>query len=142
MKSSQRDVGAAAARLFSAAAPMLFSRHPLSAMADAVRHASGPQAVPLQQPGEGTAGRFWYYVAPQADGDAWAVMFDGQPRAYGYETQAAALKAACRAAEVLYRKHHAAAGVRVRLGDEWMEAVKFGPVLREADPEAVQPPKQ
>jgi len=84
----------------------------------------------------------WYYVAPHADGNAWAVMFERQPRAYGYETQADALKAACRAAEVMYRKHQAAAGVRVRLGEEWMEAVKFGSAVREADPESGQNAKQ
>jgi hypothetical protein len=126
MKSSQRDVGAAAARLFSAAAPLLFSRHPLSAVASTVRLAMREQAVPTPASTDLGAGRFWYYVAPQAGSDAWAVLFEGQPRSYGYEAQDEALKAACRAAEAMFRRHHTAAGVRVRVGEDWMEAVKFG----------------
>ena len=125
MKSSQRDVGAAAARLFSAAAPLLFSRHPLSAVASTARQAARPQAVPTAVPDTGT-GRFWYYVAPQVGGDAWAVLFEGQPRTYGYDVQDEALKAACRAAEAMHRRHQTAAGVRVRVGEDWREAVKFG----------------
>ena len=126
MKSSQRDVGAAAARLFSAAAPLLFSRHPLSAVASTVRLATRQQAMPASAMADVGSGRFWYYVAPQAGSHAWAVMFEGQPRSYGYEALEEALKAACRAAEAMYRRHHTAAGVRVRVGEDWMEAVKFG----------------
>ena len=126
MKSSQRDVGAAAVRLFSAAAPLLFSRHPMSAVANTVRLAQRQQAVPAPALADPSTGRFWYYVAPQAGGDAWAVLFEGQPRSYGYEAQDEALKAACRAAEAMYRRHQTAAGVRVRVGEDWMEAVKFG----------------
>lgn len=125
MKSSQRDVGAAAARLFAAAAPVLFARHPLSAVAGTVRRATRQQAVPAPEL-DPSAGRFWYYVAPQAGSDAWAVLFEGQPRSYDYESQQEALKAACRAAEAMHRRHDAAAGVRVRIGDDWLDAVKFG----------------
>ena len=127
MKSTQSDVGAAAARLFAAAAPALFARHPLSAVAGTVRLAARQQAVPTPER-DASAGRFWYYVAPQAGSDAWAVLFDGQPRSYDYESQQEALKAACRAAEAMHRRHDAAAGVRVRIGEDWLEAVKFGSV--------------
>jgi hypothetical protein len=125
MKSSQKVGGAAAARWFSAAAPALFTRHPLSAVASTVsrRAARGTALAPAA---DTASSRLWFYVAPDAEDAAWAVMFDGPSQPFGYESQEDALTAACLAAEVMHRRHGTAAGVRLRAGSGWLDAVKFG----------------
>lgn len=67
----------------------------------------------------------WYYVTPFAEG-RWNIFFDGQHRPYSYDSAEAALKAACREAEAMRRRQQTATGVRVNLGGNWREAVKFG----------------
>ncbi|GAB3351957.1 hypothetical protein GCM10027430_16530 [Lysobacter tyrosinilyticus] len=67
----------------------------------------------------------WYYVTPFAEG-RWNIFFDGQNRPYSYDSANEALKAACKAAEVTRKQRQMATGVRVKLGGDWHDAVKFG----------------
>ena len=115
MKSSRQGVVAAASRRANMAIPALPDDMPL------------PSAgIAAKQRTDARYARFWYYVAPQLGGDAWGVSFEGKLQASPYHSRADALKAACFAAHAMHRKDHAAAGVRVRVGDDWREAVRFG----------------
>lgn len=66
----------------------------------------------------------WYYVLPCAEAK-WNVLFDGQERPRSYNSAEEAIKAACRAAEIMRRKKQTPTGVRLRAGDDWREAVRF-----------------
>jgi hypothetical protein len=68
----------------------------------------------------------WYYVIPCSE-TKWNILFDGQSRRpYPYDSADEAIKAACRAAEIMRRKQQTPTGVRLKAGDDWREAVRFG----------------
>ena len=115
MKSTQKGADGVAVKRFGVAMPALFPHSPLSTAGIAVSCDS-----------DAVTARFWYYVVPGIDGAAWRVMFEGQSQVYPYDSRSEAIKAACRAADAMHRKLHTPAGVRVRVGDDWREAVRFG----------------